>query len=216
MTLSNCRKWSDSILEYNLPTSACLFKKRPWISQMCQPQIRTGCGKHGLKHINMATQFVKIPRKKPVAGKKIARPTGLRWLNAMSCTTPNTNPIEAPQCSIKRNSLSPNWRKKLLSNSLFSTNTVTTMLSLSIPTSGSHNISVICCHSDGLEALICSIALSMICFLTAVGTKSHVCGKCLVATVARVRAKMRNKFALVRVTRTLGSTLPSQDRGPSR
>mmetsp|Transcript_55658 Transcript_55658/g.156731 ORF Transcript_55658/g.156731 Transcript_55658/m.156731 type:complete len:222 (+) Transcript_55658:602-1267(+) len=215
MILSNDRKFSTSNFEYSIATSACRLRKRPWTSQMCQPQSFTGLGKHGLKTKKIANQFVKIPRKKPVAGRKIARPRSPRLLKAISCKMPQKKPMAAPQCSMKRNSLSPNFWKKVFSNSLFSVSTFTYMPSLSRPSSR-QSMSMNFPHSSGALSWIFSNADCVMFSLACVGNIPFTLGKCRLPTVSRAPWITSRTCGLTLATSSFGLTRVRYSRGPSR
>mmetsp|Transcript_99216 Transcript_99216/g.308682 ORF Transcript_99216/g.308682 Transcript_99216/m.308682 type:complete len:300 (+) Transcript_99216:522-1421(+) len=216
-TLEKLKKWSTSILEYSSQTSGCRFKKRPWRSQMCQPQIRRGTGITGRKHIWMASQFVTMPRKKPVRGNSTIRAVPCISLHATSCTQPQTKPKAAPHRSMKRNSRAPMERKKWFSSALLSWKTETIMPSLSMPISSSQSRSMNSRQISGQVSWMLSKDASTSSSCTAAGScLSQRSGKWRRPTVLSAPPTSAARCGRTLATRILGSTLSSQWRGPNR
>mmetsp|Transcript_119884 Transcript_119884/g.188043 ORF Transcript_119884/g.188043 Transcript_119884/m.188043 type:complete len:229 (+) Transcript_119884:112-798(+) len=182
---------------------------------MCQPQIFTGIGLQGLKTHMIAAQFDIIPNTKPVLGRKIARPVGLKWLKAISCKRPHRNPMNAPQCSINRNSCLPRVRKKVLRSSLFSVNTFTIIPALSMPMFGSHSNSVNFVHSSGDVSWILSTALFAIFSCTLAGSMPEAVGKCLLPTFSKLFLIISCNCGRILSTKSGAWTRLSHTRGPS-
>mmetsp|Transcript_110294 Transcript_110294/g.355990 ORF Transcript_110294/g.355990 Transcript_110294/m.355990 type:complete len:242 (-) Transcript_110294:208-933(-) len=165
----------------------------------------------------MASQLVKIPRKKPVTGSNTARPRVSKWLKANSCTRPQTKPMAAPQRSIKRNSLAPRDRKKRFSSSLFSVKTFTIMPSLSMPISSSQSRSMNSRQISGQVSWMLSKDASTSSSCTAAGScLSQRSGKWRRPTVLSAPPTSAARCGRTLATRILGSTLSSQWRGPNR
>mmetsp|Transcript_99520 Transcript_99520/g.310065 ORF Transcript_99520/g.310065 Transcript_99520/m.310065 type:complete len:248 (-) Transcript_99520:274-1017(-) len=165
----------------------------------------------------MASQFVKMPRKKPVSGSSTTRAVPCNSRQAASCTQPQMKPRAAPQCSMKRNSRSPILRKKLLRSALFSVKIFTTMPSLSMPMRGSQSRSVNSRQRSGQDSSICSRAAMTISCRTAAGNfSSHNSRKCCRATESSVLRMILSSCGRVFATMSRGSTLSNHWRGPKR
>mmetsp|Transcript_11326 Transcript_11326/g.26076 ORF Transcript_11326/g.26076 Transcript_11326/m.26076 type:complete len:217 (+) Transcript_11326:558-1208(+) len=164
----------------------------------------------------IAIQLVSIPKKKPVAGRKIVRLKASRLLKAISWIRPHTKPSTAPLRSMKRNSLFPSFWKKWLRSSFFSVKTLTIMPSLSIPYSGLQRWPEISRHSSGEVSSILSTAASATRVRKPAGNLRSVLGKC--TAPARESASLMTffKWLRVRLTRAFASTLSSHTRGGSR